>query len=215
VVVGGHQSRAQGDCPEVEGKAADVSRRFLLGTAPAADPHTSGGFEHRRRAVTRPPLAGRQPLGVRAMGSLLANTTIYTGPVIASAPILSRHSVWTVHSHDSGGRLETGLDAEDARFLGMDTHPVPGEASRRWVARCRAIVGHNREARQARSTSSRRRAKSLPLPSAPGAVWSSAIRARWRPPGRPACGTPMETRWFCPTCSLPVGDEEDEEFRFP
>jgi hypothetical protein len=43
VVVGGHQSGAQGDCPEVEGKPADVGRRFLLGTAPT-DPRPSGGF---------------------------------------------------------------------------------------------------------------------------------------------------------------------------
>jgi DNA-binding HxlR family transcriptional regulator len=28
------------------------------------------------------------------------------------------------------------------------------------------------------------------------------------------CGTPMEARWWCPTCEQPVGDEEGEELHF-
>ena len=30
-----------------------------------------------------------------------------------------------------------------------------------------------------------------------------------------ACGTPMEARWWCPTCDRPIDDPDDEgEFRF-
>jgi DNA-binding HxlR family transcriptional regulator len=29
-----------------------------------------------------------------------------------------------------------------------------------------------------------------------------------------ACGTPLEPRWWCPTCEQPVGDEEGEELHF-
>jgi DNA-binding HxlR family transcriptional regulator len=29
-----------------------------------------------------------------------------------------------------------------------------------------------------------------------------------------ACGTPMEARWWCPTCERVVSDEEDEELHF-
>jgi DNA-binding HxlR family transcriptional regulator len=28
------------------------------------------------------------------------------------------------------------------------------------------------------------------------------------------CGTPMEARWWCPTCEQPVTDDEGEELRF-
>lgn len=28
------------------------------------------------------------------------------------------------------------------------------------------------------------------------------------------CGTPLEARWFCPTCALSVGERESEELRY-
>jgi DNA-binding HxlR family transcriptional regulator len=28
------------------------------------------------------------------------------------------------------------------------------------------------------------------------------------------CGTPLEARWWCPTCEQPVADSEDEELHF-
>jgi DNA-binding HxlR family transcriptional regulator len=33
-------------------------------------------------------------------------------------------------------------------------------------------------------------------------------------PRHAACGTPMEARWWCPTCERTVADEEDEELHF-
>lgn len=33
-------------------------------------------------------------------------------------------------------------------------------------------------------------------------------------PRHAACGTPMEARWWCPTCERPVSDEEGEELHF-
>lgn len=29
-----------------------------------------------------------------------------------------------------------------------------------------------------------------------------------------ACGTPLETRWWCPTCEQPVGEDDGEELHF-
>ena len=42
-------------------------------------------------------------------------------------------------------------------------------------------------------------------------------RAQRRGRGRPrhaVCGTPMEARWWCPTCERPVADDEGEELHF-
>jgi DNA-binding HxlR family transcriptional regulator len=33
-------------------------------------------------------------------------------------------------------------------------------------------------------------------------------------PRHAECGTPMEARWWCPTCERTVADEEDEELHF-
>jgi DNA-binding HxlR family transcriptional regulator len=33
-------------------------------------------------------------------------------------------------------------------------------------------------------------------------------------PRHAVCGTPMEARWWCPTCERPAGDEEGEELHF-
>ena len=33
-------------------------------------------------------------------------------------------------------------------------------------------------------------------------------------PRHSACGTPMEARWWCPTCERPVSDDEGEELHF-
>jgi DNA-binding HxlR family transcriptional regulator len=33
-------------------------------------------------------------------------------------------------------------------------------------------------------------------------------------PRHPLCGTPMEARWWCPTCERAVSDEESEELHF-
>ena len=33
-------------------------------------------------------------------------------------------------------------------------------------------------------------------------------------PRHDVCGTPIEARWWCPTCERPVGEEEGEELHF-
>jgi DNA-binding HxlR family transcriptional regulator len=33
-------------------------------------------------------------------------------------------------------------------------------------------------------------------------------------PRHSVCGTPMEARWWCPTCEQPVGDEDTEELHY-
>jgi DNA-binding HxlR family transcriptional regulator len=60
--------------------------------------------------------------------------------------------------------------------------------------------------------------------SAPGRELAGALRllAGWgarnaegaAAPRHTVCGTPMEARWWCPTCERPVSDEEGEELHF-
>lgn len=33
-------------------------------------------------------------------------------------------------------------------------------------------------------------------------------------PRHEACGTPLEARWWCPTCEQPVGDDQTDELHF-
>src|SRR5215211_6632035 len=35
-----------------------------------------------------------------------------------------------------------------------------------------------------------------------------------RRPPRLACGTPLEARWYCPTCAHPVDDDDTGDLRF-
>jgi DNA-binding HxlR family transcriptional regulator len=59
---------------------------------------------------------------------------------------------------------------------------------------------------------------------APGQELAGALRmmAGWgarnaegaAAPRHAVCGTPMEARWWCPTCERPVGDDESEELHF-
>ena len=59
---------------------------------------------------------------------------------------------------------------------------------------------------------------------APGRELAGALRmmAGWgarnaeggAAPRHALCGTPMEARWWCPTCERPVGDEESEELHY-
>ena len=59
---------------------------------------------------------------------------------------------------------------------------------------------------------------------APGRELAGALRmlAQWgarrsdeaEPPRHEACGTPMEVRWYCPTCARLVEDAEGAELRY-
>ncbi|MDP8969024.1 MAG: helix-turn-helix transcriptional regulator [Actinomycetota bacterium] len=46
------------------------------------------------------------------------------------------------------------------------------------------------------------------------AQWGAARAEDAEPLRHVACGTPMEARWYCPTCARPVADDEGEELRF-
>ncbi len=46
------------------------------------------------------------------------------------------------------------------------------------------------------------------------AHWGSGRSDAADPLRHAACGTPMEARWYCPTCALPVDDDEPAEVRF-
>ena len=41
-----------------------------------------------------------------------------------------------------------------------------------------------------------------------------ARHAGGSPPRHSVCGTPMEARWWCPTCEQPVSEDEGEELHF-
>ena len=46
------------------------------------------------------------------------------------------------------------------------------------------------------------------------ADWGARQGEGAQPPRHAACGTPMEARWYCPTCERPVEDDEAEELHF-
>jgi DNA-binding HxlR family transcriptional regulator len=46
------------------------------------------------------------------------------------------------------------------------------------------------------------------------AEWGARRSPHAEPPRHQACGTPLETRWFCPTCARPVEDGEAGEISF-
>jgi DNA-binding HxlR family transcriptional regulator len=46
------------------------------------------------------------------------------------------------------------------------------------------------------------------------AGWGARHGERAAAPTHDICGTPMEVRWWCPTCERPVSDEEGEELHF-
>jgi DNA-binding HxlR family transcriptional regulator len=46
------------------------------------------------------------------------------------------------------------------------------------------------------------------------AQWGAAQSGRSDELRHESCGTPLEARWYCPTCARPVSDDEDEELRY-
>jgi DNA-binding HxlR family transcriptional regulator len=46
------------------------------------------------------------------------------------------------------------------------------------------------------------------------AGWGARNAEGGTAPRHSVCGTPMEARWWCPTCERTVADEEDEELHF-
>jgi DNA-binding HxlR family transcriptional regulator len=46
------------------------------------------------------------------------------------------------------------------------------------------------------------------------AHWAAADSASTAPVRHAACGTPVEARWFCPTCARIVDDEEAMDLRW-
>jgi DNA-binding HxlR family transcriptional regulator len=46
------------------------------------------------------------------------------------------------------------------------------------------------------------------------AGWGARNTDEGAAPRHSACGTPMEARWWCPTCERPVSDDEGDELHF-
>jgi DNA-binding HxlR family transcriptional regulator len=46
------------------------------------------------------------------------------------------------------------------------------------------------------------------------AGWGARNEEGATAPRHSVCGTPMEARWWCPTCERPVADDEGEELHF-
>jgi DNA-binding HxlR family transcriptional regulator len=46
------------------------------------------------------------------------------------------------------------------------------------------------------------------------AGWGARHAGGGAAPRHALCGTPMEARWWCPTCERPVSDDESEELHF-
>jgi DNA-binding HxlR family transcriptional regulator len=46
------------------------------------------------------------------------------------------------------------------------------------------------------------------------ADWGARHQGGAEPPRHEACGTPLEARWYCPTCERPVDDDEAHELHY-
>ena len=46
------------------------------------------------------------------------------------------------------------------------------------------------------------------------AGWGARHRDAAEPPRHEVCGTPVEVRWWCPTCEQPVGEDERAELHY-
>jgi len=46
------------------------------------------------------------------------------------------------------------------------------------------------------------------------AQWGAAQSGRGEPVRHATCGTPLEARWYCPTCARAVDDDEGSEARY-
>jgi DNA-binding HxlR family transcriptional regulator len=46
------------------------------------------------------------------------------------------------------------------------------------------------------------------------ADWGARQHEGGQPPRHAACGTPMEARWYCPTCERPVDEDDAEELHY-
>jgi DNA-binding HxlR family transcriptional regulator len=44
--------------------------------------------------------------------------------------------------------------------------------------------------------------------------WGARHGESAEPPRHEACGTPVEVRWWCPTCERPVGDDESADLHY-
>lgn len=44
--------------------------------------------------------------------------------------------------------------------------------------------------------------------------WGARHGESAEPPRHEACGTPVEVRWWCPTCERPVGDDESGDLHY-
>jgi DNA-binding HxlR family transcriptional regulator len=46
------------------------------------------------------------------------------------------------------------------------------------------------------------------------ADWGAGRSPEAEAPRHSACGTPLEARWYCPTCEVPVPDDEADDLQF-
>lgn len=46
------------------------------------------------------------------------------------------------------------------------------------------------------------------------AAWGAAHSSDAQAPAHVLCGTPLQVRWYCPTCDLPVPDADADELRY-
>jgi len=45
-------------------------------------------------------------------------------------------------------------------------------------------------------------------------AWGAAHAEDARLPAHVLCGTPLEARWYCPTCDLPVTDQDEDDLSY-
>ena len=102
------------------------------------------------------------------------------------------------------------------RRFGDLQEELPGIAPNVLSQRLRRLEGeglvlaqpYSRAPAALRLRADRRRATSWPARCGCWPTGAPATASRREPPRHDACGTPVEARWWCPTCEQPVGEED-------
>ena len=104
-----------------------------------------------------------------------------------------------------GPRRFGDLQEQSAAHRAQRAHPAPAPARERGAGGGPAL---QRAPAALRLRAHRRRATSWRAPCGCWPTGARATRESGEPPRHDVCGTPVEARWWCPTCERPVDDDD-------
>ena len=144
--------------------------------------------------------------------TISAMTEPTTTPLAAALDSVGdRWTLLLVEALLDGPRRFGDLQEQLPRHRPERAHPAPAAPGGRGTGARPAL---HASARSASCTSSPPRATSWPARCACWPTGAPATARAGEPPRHDACGTPVEARWWCPTCEQPVDEDEAADLRF-